>query len=217
MNADSTRLIVTASCCHACDVHTIRVHHQHFPELELEGVTARHAADHLVDRLTASLDSVSDSTRSAAVRDAIADIRAFLHDDGSAENDSAQRRPILTEAAMLTSAKHHTEVIDTRPRGPLSSEKLSTTLARTESFQVVRLVLTEGKEIPTHQARGEITVHCLEGRIAFTVDGVTHDVKAGQLLVVAAGKPHSLRALEDAIVLVTKSLALPAASDEMAA
>ena len=118
---------------------------------------------------------------------------------------------------MPTPANHHTEIIETRPQGPLSAEKLSTTLAKTESFQVVRLVLTEGKEVPTHQARGEITVHCLEGRIAFTVDGVTHDVKAGQLLAVAAGRPHSLRALEDAIVLVTKSLAPSAACDEMAA
>jgi hemoglobin len=83
MNADSKRLIVLASSCQACDVHTIRVHHQNFPELQLEGMTAAQAADHLANRLTTSLDSISDPTQSAAVRAAVADIRAFIDREGA--------------------------------------------------------------------------------------------------------------------------------------
>ena len=79
-------------------------------------------------------------------------------------------------------------------------------LAKTASLEVRRLILAKDQEIPTHHARGEITVHCLEGRIAFTASGSTRNVGAGQLIVLAAGEPHSLVGLEDSSVLVTKVL-----------
>jgi len=79
-------------------------------------------------------------------------------------------------------------------------------LAKTGMLEVRRLALAKGREIATHQARGEITVHCLEGRIAFTARGTTHELGAGQMLVLAAGEPHSLVGLEDAAVLLTKVL-----------
>ena len=77
---------------------------------------------------------------------------------------------------------------------------------KTETLEVRRLTLPKGRAIPTHHAPGEITVHCLEGRIAFTANGETRDVGAGQLIVLAAGEPHSLVGLEDSTVLVTKVL-----------
>ena len=77
---------------------------------------------------------------------------------------------------------------------------------KTETLELRRLTLPKGRAIPTHHAPGEITVHCLEGRIAFTANGETRDVGAGQLIVLAAGEPHSLVGLEDSTVLVTKML-----------
>ena len=59
-SADPRRIIVTESCCQACDVHTVLVHHETFPEMRIEGLSAERAADHLADRLTAALDTVSD-------------------------------------------------------------------------------------------------------------------------------------------------------------
>ncbi len=97
-------------------------------------------------------------------------------------------------------------VIDVRPLGPALAGASSSTLARTPTLEVHRLVLAKGREIPTHQAPGEITVHCLEGRITFTACGTTRALGAGQMLVLAAGEPHSLVGLEDASVLVTKVL-----------
>jgi len=79
-------------------------------------------------------------------------------------------------------------------------------LAKASTLEVRRLTLTKGREIPTHHAPGEITVHCLEGRIAFTAGGDRHELGAGQLLVLAAGAPHSVAGLEDSVVLVTKVL-----------
>jgi quercetin dioxygenase-like cupin family protein len=98
------------------------------------------------------------------------------------------------------------EVIDVRPAGFASPGAPSSTLAKTAALEVLRLTLSKGREIPSHHARGEITVHCLEGRIAFTADGTTRELGAGQMLVLAAGEPHSLVGLEDSSVLVTKVL-----------
>ena len=55
------------------------------------------------------------------------------------------------------------EVIDVRTAGPASPGAPSSTLAKTATLEVRRLTLPKGREIPTHHARGEITVHCLEG------------------------------------------------------
>jgi quercetin dioxygenase-like cupin family protein len=98
------------------------------------------------------------------------------------------------------------EVIDVRTGGTASPGAPSSALAKTETLEVRRLTLPKGREIPTHHARGEITVHCLEGRIAFTADGTTRELGAGQMLVLAAGEPHSVVGLEDSAVLVTKVL-----------
>ncbi len=98
------------------------------------------------------------------------------------------------------------EVISVRPEGPSAVGAASTALAKTDTLEVRRLLLAKGREIPTHQARGEITVHCLEGRIAFTADATTRELRGGQMLVLAAGEPHSLVGLEDSTVLVTKVL-----------
>jgi quercetin dioxygenase-like cupin family protein len=98
------------------------------------------------------------------------------------------------------------EVIDVRTAGSASPGAPSSTLAKTAALEVRRLTLPKGREIPTHHARGEITVHCLEGRIAFTADRTTRELGAGQMLVLAAGEPHSVVGLEDSAVLVTKVL-----------
>lgn len=95
------------------------------------------------------------------------------------------------------------EVIDLSPLGPRLAEHKTHTLFKAEQLEVLRLVLPTGKVIAEHQAPGEITVHCLEGRVAFTAAGKTHELAAGQMLYLAAGEPHALESLEDATVLVT--------------
>lgn len=95
------------------------------------------------------------------------------------------------------------EPISVRPLGPVFAGAKTTTLIKSEAVEVIRLVVPAGKEIPTHKTRGEITVQCLEGRIAFTSAGGTHNLEAGDLLYLSAGEEHSLRGLADASLLVT--------------
>ena len=92
------------------------------------------------------------------------------------------------------------------PLGASLAGSKTTTLAKTADLELIRLVLPAGKEIPTHKAVGEITVQCLEGRVAFTAQAKTQELSAGQLLYLSAAEPHSVKAIEDSSLLVTKVL-----------
>lgn len=93
--------------------------------------------------------------------------------------------------------------IDVRPLGSALAATKTSTLLKTERIEVVRLIMAAGKEIAQHKAPGEITVHCLEGRIAFTALGQTQELTAGKLLYLGPGEPHSVKCVEDASFLLT--------------
>jgi quercetin dioxygenase-like cupin family protein len=95
------------------------------------------------------------------------------------------------------------EVVDVRPLGAALATTGTRTLVKADALDVIRLVVPAGKEIPTHKAKGELVVHCLEGKVAFTACGKTHELEAGQLLYLPAGEPHSLRGVEDGSLLLT--------------
>ena len=89
------------------------------------------------------------------------------------------------------------------PLGAALSSSKTMTLAKTADMELIRLVLPAGKDIASHKVAGEITVQCLEGRVALTAAGKTQDLAAGQSLCLAAGEPHALQAIEESSVLVT--------------
>ena len=95
------------------------------------------------------------------------------------------------------------EVVDVRPLGVDLATAVTRTLVKTDSIDVIRMIVPAGKEIPTHKAKGELVVQCLEGKIAFTACGKTHELQAGQLLFLPTGEPHSLRGIEDGSLLLT--------------
>ena len=95
------------------------------------------------------------------------------------------------------------EVISVGPLGPELAASKTSTLLKTEHMQVIRLVVPAGKEIPAHDAPGEITVQCIEGRVAFTAAGKTQELGPGRLIYLTAGETHALRGIEDASLLVT--------------
>ena len=196
MTGDPRMIAVTEEFCNACGTPQIDVHHQTFPEMRISGESLDQAVDELVTRLQSNLGAVSDPMHRAPVQLAIADVLAFIDRD-------TMRQPKLSE------------VIDVRAGVPNPSASPSS-LVKTETLELRRLTLPKGRAIPTHHAPGELIVHCLAGRIAFTANGETRDVGAGQLIVLAAGEPHSLVGLEDSTVLVTKMLPLHTADRHLA-
>ena len=95
------------------------------------------------------------------------------------------------------------EVVDVRPLGSALASAQTKTVVRAEQVEVIRLVVPAGKEIPEHKAKGEVVVHCLEGRVAFTASGKTQTLEAGHLLYLPNGEPHSVKGVENASLLVT--------------
>ena len=80
------------------------------------------------------------------------------------------------------------------------------TLVKTSTLEVIRMVLPAGKEIREHQAKGDITVQCLAGRVDFQVAGESRDLKPGAFLYLDAGAPHALKTLDDSVLLLTIAL-----------
>jgi len=95
------------------------------------------------------------------------------------------------------------DVIDVRPLGAELSSTKTHALVKTDKLEVIRLVMAAGKEIAEHKAPGEISVQCLEGKIAFTTMGKTVELAAGQMLYLNAGEPHSVKCIQDASFLLT--------------
>jgi hypothetical protein len=77
------------------------------------------------------------------------------------------------------------EVVDVHPLGPALATARTTTLVKSKTLEILRLVVPAGKEIPSHQVAGEVTLLCLEGTVGIPVDGDTRVLEAGQLLYLA--------------------------------
>jgi quercetin dioxygenase-like cupin family protein len=109
-------------------------------------------------------------------------------------------------------AKHASsgELIDLRPLGAPLDGAQSTTLLRDPKLKVMRLVMPTGKALHDHAVDGPITMQCLEGEIEVTAHASAKTMRAGDLMYLAAKVHHSLRAIEDASILVTVVVERPA-------
>ncbi len=103
-------------------------------------------------------------------------------------------------------ATHHAssaEIVDLETWAQDVPYEQTKTIVKTDEMELVRLVIPVGKEIPTHKVSGPIIVHCINGKIEFTVMGKTQVLMDGQLLHLASDEPHSIKAIADAVVLLT--------------
>jgi quercetin dioxygenase-like cupin family protein len=95
------------------------------------------------------------------------------------------------------------ELIDVRPLENNLKNETTKTLYKSNHLQVFRMVLLAGKIMPEHQVKGEITAQCIEGSIEFTAAGSSQLMRAGDLVCLAGGMLHALKAVEDSSVIVT--------------
>lgn len=98
------------------------------------------------------------------------------------------------------------DIIDVSPLGAALDGKISTSLVKTASLQLMRVVLRRGQALPEHQVHGEITIHCLEGEAVLSTPSRECVLSAGQLVLLPGGEPHALRAVSDTSLLVTLDL-----------
>lgn len=81
----------------------------------------------------------------------------------------------------------------------------STMLLREDGLRCLLLHLKAGEEIPKHQARGAISVHCLQGETSFSAGEETTELQPGRLITLPPGIPHALTARTESLLLVTLS------------
>lgn len=79
----------------------------------------------------------------------------------------------------------------------------SVALAKTARMELIRLVLPKERAMPEHKVDGEMTLQCLEGEIDVDAYDRIVTLKPGEMVFLDGGVPHSVRAVEDAVALMT--------------
>jgi nucleotide-binding universal stress UspA family protein/quercetin dioxygenase-like cupin family protein len=95
------------------------------------------------------------------------------------------------------------EIVDVRPQETTLVVTRTRTLVHTTTTEVVRQIIPAGQEVTGHNAKGDVVVHCLEGRLSITVLGKTQTLNAGQLLHFPADQPYVCCGIDNACVLLT--------------
>ncbi len=95
------------------------------------------------------------------------------------------------------------DLIDVRPLGADLNDAVTTSLLKTPTLQLMRLVLRAGQGLPEHSVPGAITVQCIEGEAVVTTPSRACHLGAGQLVMLLGGEPHAVQAVTDASLLVT--------------
>lgn len=103
-------------------------------------------------------------------------------------------------------ALHHAaagEVVDLSLM-PLSAEtEHSTAIVKTAQFEAIRLLIPRGTDMPRHQVPGSITLHCLEGCVQLGLGETVTQLAAHQWVYLEGGAPHSIKGLDNSVLLLT--------------
>ena len=103
-------------------------------------------------------------------------------------------------------ATHHaspSEIVDLETWAQDLPNEHAKTIVKTHEMELARLVFPAGGEFPNHRVSGPVVIHCVKGEIEITAMGATRILKHGQLLYLMPDEPHSLRAITNAVVLLT--------------
>ena len=84
---------------------------------------------------------------------------------------------------------------------------LSKTLVNTDAVKFVLFAMDAGQELSEHQTPMLATVHLLDGRMRFEIDGESHDMAPGDWVLIPPGRPHAVRADEPCRFLLTMARA----------
>ncbi len=74
---------------------------------------------------------------------------------------------------------------------------VSKTLAQNNFVSVTLFSFWKGEEISTHESGGDAMVTCLDGVGKITIDGVEHELKKGDSIVMPAKHPHAVEGKEN--------------------
>lgn len=76
------------------------------------------------------------------------------------------------------------------------------TIFKSGGVTIAIFAMEADASLPEHAAQGTVCVQTLDGRLELTVEGETHTVGPGSMLVMPPGMRHSVRALERSAFLL---------------
>lgn len=82
---------------------------------------------------------------------------------------------------------------------------VSKTLVQNEGMGVTLFAFAKDEQISTHKSGGDALVTILEGKGRLTIDGKDYVLNANESIVMPAGIPHAVYALEQMKMLLTVS------------
>ncbi len=103
-------------------------------------------------------------------------------------------QPVETKAAVT---KYSWDQVPSEAMSPLLDRQY---ISGAQSM-LARIFLKKGCVVPTHSHPNEQISYILSGALEMNAEGVIHIIRAGDVLVIPSGIPHSARALEDTINL----------------
>jgi quercetin dioxygenase-like cupin family protein len=79
----------------------------------------------------------------------------------------------------------------------------SIALLKSENMRIVLVAMPSGSEMKAHQAKGQISVQVLEGKINFLVESNSTILPKNHLLTLHENITHSVTAIENSVFLLT--------------
>ena len=93
--------------------------------------------------------------------------------------------------------------VEVQPFATSLPKQKTAALFKSETLEVIRLVLMAGKRLAPYQVPGEMTLQCLEGRLIVSQGGSRQTLAVGQLLFLPANTLHEVEAELDSSALIT--------------
>lgn len=75
-----------------------------------------------------------------------------------------------------------------------------------DKFETVLAAVKEGTEIPAHPTPADAGIYVLEGHLIFDNEGNATEVKTDDFLTVKKGQMHSLKAVKDSKIMISRAI-----------
>lgn len=83
------------------------------------------------------------------------------------------------------------------------NDRNAITVFKNDTMRLVLVALHKNAVMDEHATDGTINIQLLEGQIEFTTPDKTQALKKDQIVALNGGIPHSLKALEESVFLLT--------------
>ncbi len=80
------------------------------------------------------------------------------------------------------------------------------TLYKSDGLTIALFVFERFTALPEHRATGVVNMHVLRGQVKITAENQVHELRSGQMLVLAPGLKHTVAAEQESEMLVTVNL-----------